>query len=137
VPRSELDVPVQVALAIAMSGARLDLDQAEAALTELQIPQLDPERAFDWSPALFDAYATVLEELGREDEAAEWLARSERATEALVSASDPDGGDVIEIVEEGGDVAAENEAEDDEAADDEGTQGEGAEGEGTDAERPA
>ncbi len=104
VPRSELDVPVQVALAIAMSGARLDLGQPEAALTELQIPQLDPERAFDWSPALFDAYATVLEELGRDDEAAEWIARSERATEALVTAADPDGGDIVEIIEEGEDI---------------------------------
>lgn len=100
VPRGELDVAVQVALAIAMSGARLDLDQPEAALTELEIPQLDPERAFEWSPALFDAYATVLEELGRNDEAGEWIARSERASDALTAASDPDGGDVVEIMEE-------------------------------------
>jgi hypothetical protein len=106
VPRAELDVAVQVALAIAMSGARLDLGQTDAALTELQIPQLDPDRAFDWSPALFDAYATVLEELGRDDEAAEWIARSERASEALASADDPDGGDVVEIVEEGEDPDA-------------------------------
>jgi hypothetical protein len=101
VPRADLDVPVQVALAIAMSGARLDLGQPEAALTELQIPQLDPERAFEWSPALFDAYATVLEELGRDDEAAEWLARSARASDALAIAADPGGGDFVEIVEEG------------------------------------
>ena len=106
VPRGDLDVAVQVALAIAMSGARLDLGQADAALTELQIPQLDPDRAFDWSPALFDAYATVLEELGRDDEAAEWIERSERASEALASAADPDGGDVVEIVEEGEDPDA-------------------------------
>lgn len=101
VPRAELPVPVQVALAIAMSGARLDLGQADAALVELQIPQLDPDRAFDWSPALFDAYATVLEELGRQDEAAEWFARSERASDALETAADPDGeSDMVEIVEE-------------------------------------
>jgi hypothetical protein len=106
VPRGDLDVAVQVALAIAMSGARLDLGQPDAALTELQIPQLDPDRAFEWSPALFDAYATVLEELGRDDEAAEWIERSERASEALASAADPDGGDVVEIVEEGEDPDA-------------------------------
>ncbi|MEO8263321.1 MAG: hypothetical protein ABI566_12210 [Pseudolysinimonas sp.] len=100
VPRAQLDVAVQVELAIAMSGARLDLGQPEAALIELQIPQLDPDRAFDWSPSLFDAYATVLEELGRNDEAAQWFARSERATDALALAADPDGGDVIEIIEE-------------------------------------
>lgn len=109
VPRIDLPVSVQVELAIAMSGARLDLDQPEAALLELQIPQLDPDRAFDWSPALFDAYATVLEELGRDEEAADWFARSERAAAALDEAADPDGGDTIEIVEEegeGGDDAA-------------------------------
>ncbi|MEO5921794.1 MAG: hypothetical protein ABIQ01_11700, partial [Pseudolysinimonas sp.] len=55
---------------------------------------------FDWSPALFDAYATVLDELGRADEAAEWFERSERASDALDGAADPDAGDVVEIVEE-------------------------------------
>lgn len=106
VPRADLPVPVQVELAIAMSGARLDLGQPDAALLELQIPQLDPDRAFEWSPALFDAYATVLEELGRADEAAEWYGRADRATAALQEATDPDGGDVIEIVEEEPDDAS-------------------------------
>jgi hypothetical protein len=100
VPRSELDVPVQVELAIAMSGARLDLGQPEAALTELQIPQLDPERAFVWSPALFDAYATVLEELGDDEGAEQWWQRSDRATLALEQATVPEGEDTIEIIEE-------------------------------------
>ncbi|PZQ87863.1 MAG: hypothetical protein DI534_13225 [Leifsonia xyli] len=100
VPRSHLDAPVQVALAIAMSGARLDLGQTELALGELEIPQLDPDRAFGYSPALFDAYATVLEELGRGDEAEEWWERAERAALALERAADPDGQDLVEIVEE-------------------------------------
>lgn len=100
VPRASLDVPVQVALAIAMSGARLDLGQPEAALTELQIPQLDPERAYVWSPALFDAYATVLEDLGRDDEAEQWWQRSDRATIALERASIPEGEDTVEIIDE-------------------------------------
>ncbi|MEP6844102.1 MAG: hypothetical protein ABJA11_11295, partial [Pseudolysinimonas sp.] len=100
VPRGELDVAVQVELAIAMSGARLDLKQPEAALTELQIPQLDPERAFEWSPALFDAYATVLEELGHEDEAEQWWQRSDRATIALERAAIPEGEDTVEVIEE-------------------------------------
>jgi hypothetical protein len=106
VPRASLAIPVQVALAIAMSGARLDQGKPDAALLELQIPQLDPDRAFDWSPALFDAYATVLEELGRDADAAEWFARSEAASDALETAADPDGGDVIEIVEEESDDPA-------------------------------
>ncbi|MGV3713858.1 hypothetical protein [Pseudolysinimonas sp.] len=100
VPRATLDPAVQVALAIAMSGARLDLEQPEAALTELQIPQLDPERAFSWSPALFDAYATVLEDLGRDDEAEQWWQRSDRATIALERAAIPEGEDTVEIIEE-------------------------------------
>ena len=100
VPRAKLDVSVQVALAIAMSGARLDLGQAEAALGELQIPQLDPERAFSWSPALFDAYATVLEELGHTEEAEQWWQRSDRATIALERADLPEGEDTVEIIEE-------------------------------------
>jgi len=100
VPRASLDAAVQVALAIAMSGARLDLGQPEAALTELQIPQLDPERAFSWSPALFDAYATVLEDLGRSEEAEQWWQRSDRASIALERAAIPEGEDTVEIIDE-------------------------------------
>ncbi|WP_353809673.1 tetratricopeptide repeat protein [Agromyces sp. SYSU T00194] len=87
VDRESLETPVRVALAIAMSGARLDLGQVEDALSELEIPQLDPDRAFSWSPALFDAYAEVLEELGRTEVAAEWRARSARAVAALDAAT--------------------------------------------------
>ena len=98
VPRASLPVPVQVELAIAMSGARLDLGNAEAALNELQIAQLDPATAFSYSPGLFDAYATVLEELGRQDEAEEWFARAELAADALEQGDDDD--ETIEVIEE-------------------------------------
>ncbi|MET2012914.1 hypothetical protein ABXJ56_15330 [Microbacterium chocolatum] len=87
VDRSALPVPVRVELAIAMSGARLDLGETERALTELDIPELDPDRAFEWSPALFAARAAVLEELGRTDEADVWQRRAEIAAEALDDAS--------------------------------------------------
>lgn len=97
VPRSGLPVPVQVELAIAMSGARLDLEQVDAALVELEIPQLDPTKAFSYSPNLFAAYATVLEELGRDTEAQEWYDRADAAADALHEA---EGDDTIEIVEE-------------------------------------
>ncbi|WP_255461107.1 hypothetical protein [Glaciihabitans sp. INWT7] len=100
VPRSSLAVEVQVLLAIAMSGARLDLGQTDAALDELQIPQLDPNTAFSWSPALFDAYAAVLEDLGREAEAEEWWQRSDRASDAIEAGDREPEDDVIEIVEE-------------------------------------
>ncbi|MEB0005010.1 hypothetical protein QN357_18995, partial [Cryobacterium sp. RTC2.1] len=82
VDRSTLPAGVQVALAIAMSGARLDLGETEAALAELDIPQLDPKTAFSYSAELFSAYAEVLEELGRTDEAAQWNERADRADAA-------------------------------------------------------
>jgi hypothetical protein len=100
VPRSSMPVEVRVFLAIAMSGARLDLGQPEAALTELEIPQLDPTTAFSWSPALFDAYATVLEELGRDDEAELWWQRSDAASDALENGPVSDDEDVVEVIEE-------------------------------------
>ncbi|WP_309615736.1 hypothetical protein [Salinibacterium sp.] len=96
--RSTLAIPVQVELAIAMSGARLDLNDPDAALAELKISQLDPEKAFHFSPGLFGAYATVLEELGRVEEAAQWYSRAERAADALDEADDKD--DLVEVVEE-------------------------------------
>ncbi len=83
VERSALTPDVRVALAIAMSGARLDRGEFELALGELEIPELDPDRAFEWSPALFSARAAVLEDLGRADEAAFWTQRAEVAASAL------------------------------------------------------
>ena len=100
VPRASLAIPVQVELAIAMSGARLDLGQTDAALVELQIPQLDGATAYSYSPALFDAYAAVLEDLGRDGEAEEWWTRSEIATDVLEGTQEADGADTVEIIEE-------------------------------------
>ena len=85
VDRASLPVEVRVELAIAMSGARLDLGQTERALQELDIPELDPDHAFSWSPALFAARATVLEELGQADEAQQWQRRADVAADALGS----------------------------------------------------
>ncbi|MFJ4039416.1 hypothetical protein ACIPVB_15225 [Microbacterium sp. NPDC090007] len=99
VDRSTLSVPVRVQLAIAMSGARLDLGQPDRALLELDIPEADPDRAFEWSPALFSARAAVLEELGREAEAAEWERRADIAAEALDAAAGVADREVI-VVEE-------------------------------------
>ncbi|WP_228545750.1 tetratricopeptide repeat protein [Microcella flavibacter] len=99
VDRAELSVPTRVELAIAMSGARLDLGQPEQALAELEIPQLDPSTAYRYSPGLFDAYAVVLAELGREEEAAEWGRRADVAAEAIGGA-EGEFDDIVEIVEE-------------------------------------
>ncbi|MCY1696490.1 hypothetical protein [Curtobacterium sp. SL109] len=100
VERSALEPGVQVELAIAMSGARLDLGNPTAALGELEIPQLDPSTAYTWSPALYSAYAATLEELGRQDEADEWWARVDRAAEALAEVADEDSWETVDVVEE-------------------------------------
>lgn len=97
VERSTLSESTQVALSIAMSGARLDQDQVDLALAELEIPQLDPSKAFTYSPALFTAYAEVLEELGRHQEAAEWTTCAEVAEKALVAADLMDSTDEDEL----------------------------------------
>jgi hypothetical protein len=96
VQRSELSSATQVAVAIAMSGARLDLGQPEAALDELDIPQLNPDVAYTYSADLFAAYADVLEDLGRDAEAATWRERADRADAAFGG----DEGDLIEVFEE-------------------------------------
>lgn len=113
VDRARLATDVQVALAIAMSGARLDLGQPEAALAELEIPQLDRTKAFSYSPALFDAYATVLEDLDRTSDAESWHALAEEAREAL-GLNDLD--DVVEVDEEELEIEADAELESVEAA---------------------
>jgi hypothetical protein len=100
VDRAALDTAVQVELAIAMSGARLDLGNPTAALGELEIPQLDPSTAYTWSPALYSAYAATLEELGRQDEADEWWARVDRAAEALAEVADENAWETVDVVEE-------------------------------------
>ncbi|SMH41928.1 hypothetical protein SAMN06295885_1839 [Rathayibacter oskolensis] len=102
IDRTALSPGAQVSLAIAMSGARLDLDQTELALMELEIPQLDPDRAFSYSPALFAAYALVLDELGRTAEAAEWQRRADIAERAVFAAEGGGDDETIEVVEEEG-----------------------------------
>ncbi|WP_244256066.1 hypothetical protein [Rathayibacter sp. VKM Ac-2760] len=100
VDRGTLSPGAQVSLAIAMSGARLDLGQSELALMELEIPQLDPDRAFSYSPDLFAAYALVLDEVGRADEAAEWQRRADIAARAVFAAEGGGDDETIEVVEE-------------------------------------
>ncbi len=133
VDRSALETPVRVALAIAMSGARLDQGDLELALGELEIPELDPDRAFEWSPALFAARAAVLEDLGRTDEAEFWAHRAEVAAEALgideagdeeifiedslIEGEFPDEDDASAAASQAEADAAESEAAESEAAD--------------------
>ncbi|MGN7252524.1 hypothetical protein [Arthrobacter sp. SAFR-014] len=79
----DLDAPGKVELAIVASGARGDLGQLDAAVAELEIPQLDINRAFSYSPRLFRAYADALTAVGRETEAGKWQRQAVVAEEAL------------------------------------------------------
>jgi hypothetical protein len=100
VPKSKLSVPVQVELAIAMSGARLDQGDAQAALQEVTIPQLDPTHVFSYSPDLFAAYATCLEDLGRDADAEIWWAHADTAQEAIDERDLGVDGETIDIYED-------------------------------------
>jgi hypothetical protein len=100
-----------------MSGARLDLGEPERALQELDIPELDPDRAFEWSPALFAARAAVLEELGRTDEAAQWQRRAVVAAEAIDAASGIDDLETVFVEEV---IEMDLDEDEDEDADDTG-----------------
>jgi hypothetical protein len=83
VERTELPAETRVNLAIAMSGARLDLGENDLALSELEVRELDPSRVFEYSPPLFWAYSDTLELLGRADESKKWADLAERAGDAI------------------------------------------------------
>jgi hypothetical protein len=69
------------------------------ALAELEIPELNPEKVFDYSPHLFRAYADTLEILGRDAEAKRWATLADRAVKALGAKNAP-AFEVQDIVEE-------------------------------------
>gem|GEM_PF-320553 len=94
VDRTTLPVGIRINLAIALSGARLDMGEAKLALQELEIPELSPKRVHEQSPALFRAYAECLRELGRNGD--EWDLLAERAETAIATQD----GELFEIFEE-------------------------------------
>ena len=97
VNRAQLAPPIAVELAIARSGARLDLGQLDLALSELEIPQLNPDVAYSYSPALFDSYATILSMMGKEAEAQRWGELANRAATALQSVLDEEDEDMVVV----------------------------------------
>ncbi len=92
----DLDAPGKVELAIVAAGARTDLGQADAAVAELEIPQLDINRAFSYSPRLFRAYADALAAVGREAEAEKWQNQAVVAENALGQGVDEEP-DIIDL----------------------------------------
>ena len=95
IDRSKLSAEARVNLAIALSGARLDLGQPDLALVELEIPELNPARVFEYSVPLFFAYADCLADLGRDKEAAKWQKLALRAEKEFDKVSD-----ALEVLEE-------------------------------------
>lgn len=94
VDRSKLAVGIRINLAIALSGARLDLGQVKEAKQELEIAELTPKTVYPQSPLLFRSYAEVLRELGQDG--SEWEALADRADHALANQD----GELFELVEE-------------------------------------
>ncbi|TLM71937.1 tetratricopeptide repeat protein [Pseudarthrobacter sp. NamB4] len=92
----DLDAPGKAELAIVAAGARSDLGQLDAAVAELEIPQLDINRAFSYSPRLFRAYANALAAVGREAEAEKWRKQAVVAENALGQGVDEEP-DIIDL----------------------------------------
>ena len=97
--RSKLSAEARVNLAVAMSGARLDLNQPDLALAELEIPELNPGNVFEYSIPLFFAYAECLRELGRDTEAKTWDDLALRAERQFEMNNKPDE-EKFEVIEE-------------------------------------
>ncbi len=99
VDRNTLQPSVRVNLAIAMSGARLDLDETDLALAELEIPELDPTKVFEFSTNLFRAYANTLIIGNRESEAKRWSELADRAEAHFIGNNNPEN-EVFSVIEE-------------------------------------
>ncbi|MFD0774761.1 hypothetical protein ACFQZ2_12555, partial [Streptomonospora algeriensis] len=96
----------RIELRIVAAGARHDLGQPEAAVVELQVPELKERRARPWVARLFYAYADALVASGRKKEAREYFARAssvdrEGLTDADERLAELEG---VEIVDIGDDV---------------------------------
>jgi len=94
IDRATLATGVRINLAIALSGARLDLGQAKLAVQELEIPELNPKRIFEQSPLLFRSYAESLREAGSDGD--KWDELALRAERAMAE----EGEEVFQLFEE-------------------------------------
>ncbi|WP_246110194.1 hypothetical protein [Saccharopolyspora dendranthemae] len=75
----QLDKEDEIELRIVAAGARRDLDEIDASVVSLQIPELDPKRQEPWSARLFYAYADNLLAAGRERDAFTWFVHAAHA----------------------------------------------------------
>ena len=81
--KEELPANVRVELAIVESGILSDQGKKSEAVVALQIPQLNPKRAFEYSPRLFSAYSDALANADRNQEAERWARLAFMAEAAL------------------------------------------------------
>lgn len=100
VEKEKLSVSSQIAVALALSGARIDCGQMDAALRELEIVQLDSNRIYPDSPDLFVAYAAILDDLNRAEEAVKWRSLAERASALLAERYGTQQAETVEIYEQ-------------------------------------
>jgi tetratricopeptide (TPR) repeat protein len=99
VDRTKISAEARVNLAIAMSGARLDRNEPDLALAELEIAELNPGKVFEYSVPLFIAYAECLRELKRDAKAKKWDDLAIRAERQFEMNDKPDE-EKFEVIEE-------------------------------------
>ncbi|NUL44803.1 hypothetical protein F7P69_06290 [Cellulosimicrobium funkei] len=83
VDHASLEKAIRAELVMVLSGIHRDQGDIDSALAVLQIPELDRRRGFSFSPRLFRAYADVLTEAGRGEEAKAWRRQASVAERAL------------------------------------------------------
>lgn len=79
--RDQLTTDEAIELVIVAAAARADLDQRDAAVAMLQVPELGREASAPWVARLRYAYADALLAAERPQEAREWFARAAAADE--------------------------------------------------------
>ncbi|GGC61467.1 hypothetical protein GCM10011410_12420 [Hoyosella rhizosphaerae] len=83
-----LDGDSAIELKIVLAGARMDLEQYDAAVVTLQGPELDAAKEGPAAARLCYAYAEALLAAGRTDEAHVWFMRSVEADPEETDAED-------------------------------------------------
>ncbi|REE03424.1 hypothetical protein LG293_15760 [Citricoccus nitrophenolicus] len=83
VDHASLEKAIRAELAMVLSGIHRDQGDIDSALAALRVPELDRHRGFSFSPRLFRAYADVLTEAGRGEEAKAWRRQASVADRAL------------------------------------------------------
>ncbi len=110
----QLDKAGQVEMRLVAAGARRDLGQPEAAVVTLQSQELASNSTQPWAARLRYAYADALLEVGREDEAREWFAKTvESDQNGVTDASDRlaelDGVEFVDALDPEAEEAADTE----------------------------